>query len=59
MDWKRGPVLWAAWSPDMTPLDYFLWGSMESMVYGAPVTSDKDLIARVHGAIESLTMDQD
>ena len=28
---------------------------MESMVYGTPVTSEENLIARVHGAIESLT----
>ena len=28
---------------------------MKSMVYGTPVTSEEDLIARVHGAIESLT----
>ena len=49
------PVLWTAWSPDLTPLDHFLWGSLKSMVYGTPVTSEEDLIARVHGAIESLT----
>ena len=39
---RGGPVLW---SPDLTPLDYFLWGSMKSMVYGTPVTSEEDLIA--------------
>ena len=33
----------------------FLWGSMKNMVYGTHVTSEEDLIARVHGAIESLT----
>ena len=43
------------WSPDLTPLDYFLWGSMKSMVYGTPVTSEEDLISQIHGAIESLT----
>ena len=42
------------WSPDLTPLDYFLWGSMKRMVYGTPVTSEEDLIARAHRAIESL-----
>ena len=49
---RGGPV---PWSPDLTPLDYFLWGSMKSIVYGTPVTSEEDLIARVHGLIESLT----
>ena len=28
---------------------------MKSMVYGTPVTSEEDLIARFYGAIESLT----
>ena len=51
-DSRRAPV---PWSPDLTPLDYFLWGSMKCMVYGTPVTSEEDVIARVHGAIESLT----
>ena len=50
--WRGGPV---SWSPNLTHLDYFLWGSMKSMVYGIPVTSEEDLIGRVHGAIESPT----
>ena len=49
------PFSWTAWSPDLAPLDYFLWGSMKSIVYGTPLTSAEYLIARVHGAIESLT----
>ena len=52
---RREQVPWAAWSPDLTPLDYFLSYSMKSVVYGTPVTSQEDLIARVHGAIENLT----
>ena len=36
------------------PRDYFLWGNIKSTVYGTSVTSEEDLIARVHGAIESL-----
>ena len=32
-----------------------MWGSMKSIVYGTPVTSEENLIARGHGAIESLT----
>ena len=39
----------------MTTLDYFLWGSMKSLVYATPVTSEEDQIARVHGAIEILS----
>ena len=43
------------WSPYLTPFDYFLWSSMKSIVYVTPVTSEEDLIARVHAAIENLT----
>ena len=43
------------WSPDLTPLDYLLWGTMKSMLYGTPVTSEENPIARVQGEIENLT----
>ena len=43
------------WSPDLILLDYFLLGSMKSKVYSTPVTSEKDLTARVHGEFESIT----
>ena len=30
---RRGPVEWPPRSPDLTPLDYFLWGYLKSVVY--------------------------
>lgn len=30
---RRGPIEWPARSPDLTPLDYFLWGYLKSKVY--------------------------
>ena len=30
---RRGPVAWPPRSCDLTPLDYFLWGSVKSLVY--------------------------
>ena len=26
---RNGPILWPARSPDLTPLDYFLWGHIK------------------------------
>ena len=52
---RGGPVPWPARSPDLTPLDYSLSGSMKALVSATPVTSEKDLIARVHGAIGILS----
>ena len=28
-----GPVAWPPRSPDLTPLDYYLWGHMKTLVY--------------------------
>ena len=43
---RGGPVEWPPWSPDLTPLDFYLWGHMKSMVNETPLTLDMDLIAR-------------
>lgn len=31
----KGDILWPARSPDLTPLDFFLWGKVKDLVYGA------------------------
>ena len=31
---RDGPILWAARSPDLTPLDFYLWGFLKDRVYG-------------------------
>uniref|UniRef100_A0A2H1V4P8 SFRICE_034143 n=1 Tax=Spodoptera frugiperda TaxID=7108 RepID=A0A2H1V4P8_SPOFR len=33
---KRGPIPWPARSPDLTPMDFYLWGHMKSLVYNEP-----------------------
>ncbi|GFU85995.1 uncharacterized protein TNCV_3069971 [Trichonephila clavipes] len=47
---RFGPVNWPPRSCDLTPLDYFLWGSVKSLVYAdKPQTLDhlEDNIRRV------------
>ena len=51
---RGGPIAWPARSPDLTPLDYFLWGHMKSLVYETPVDSEEDLLARVMAAADML-----
>jgi hypothetical protein len=34
-------------SPDWNPLDFFLWGYMQSLVYETPVETQHDLVARI------------
>lgn len=54
---RGGPVAWPARSPDLTPLDFYLWGAMEDHVYATPVESEEDLIARVVMAGEAIRQD--
>lgn len=44
---RGGPVPWPPRSPDLTPLDFYLWGHLKCMVYETPVPSDMDLMARI------------
>ena len=47
---RSGPTVWPARSPDLTCLDFFLWGYMKSMVYETDVDSEEDLVARIVSA---------
>ncbi|KAJ4442487.1 hypothetical protein ANN_04073 [Periplaneta americana] len=44
---RGGPIAWPPRSPDLTPLDFFLWGRMKSLAYETPVETAEDLVARV------------
>lgn len=35
---RGGSINWAARSPDLTPLDFFLWGHLKHKVYQTPIT---------------------
>ena len=36
---RGGPVAWPPSSPDLTPLDYYLWGHMKTLMYETKVDS--------------------
>jgi len=40
-------MTWPSRSPDLTPLDYFLWGYIKALINTSPVDSEDDLIARI------------
>lgn len=44
---RRGPIEWPARSPDLTPLDYFLWGYLKSKVYFNRPNNIDELKARI------------
>ncbi|GFU38724.1 uncharacterized protein TNCV_970551 [Trichonephila clavipes] len=45
-----GPVTWPPRSPDLSSLDYFLWGHLKNLIYATPLDSDEDLVARISKA---------
>lgn len=44
---RRGPIEWPPRSPDLTPLDFFLWGHLKSVVFKTQPDSIEDLQQRI------------
>ena len=44
---RRGEIEWPARSPDLTPLDYFLWGYLKRKVYSTQPESLDELQNRI------------
>ena len=58
-DWigRGGAIPWSSWSPDLSPLDVFLWGYMKNTVYAKKIRNIQHLQERITSAIETLTRD--
>jgi hypothetical protein len=54
--WRDGPITWPPRSPDITALDFFLWGYVKDIVYKTPVTSLAELKLRNIATIETPQM---
>ncbi len=54
---RRGSIEWPARSPDLNPLDFFLWGHLKSVVYKTQPTSLEDLRERIVMECRNLTND--
>jgi len=58
MDWKGfGPIPWPPRSPDLSPLDFFLWGYIKNIVYAEKIKNIQHLQERITSAIENVTRD--
>jgi len=44
---RGGPVAWPPKSPDLRPLDYYLWDHMKTLVYETKVDSRAALFRRI------------
>lgn len=56
---REGPIRWPPRSPDLTSLDFFLWGHLKNLVYETPVTSQEELVARIVAAAGKIQDDTD
>lgn len=54
---RGGPVPWPPRSPDLTPLDFFLWGRVKDLVYNDESTSSEDLRNRIVNAFDTMKRD--
>ena len=51
---RDGPIRWAPRSPDLTPLDFFLWGHVKSNIYKTSVKNLTELKRRINYEIKSI-----
>jgi len=51
----RGPHEWPPRSPDLTPLDFFLWGHLKQQVYATRPASVEDLKDRIVRACRTIS----
>ena len=43
----QGPTKWPAHSPDLNPLDFYLWGHLKAIVYSTPIHNMEILRQRI------------
>jgi hypothetical protein len=54
---RDGPTPWPPRSPDITLLDYFLWGYIKDKVFSTPVPGTTNLKARISDPFATITED--
>ena len=52
---RGGPISWPARSPDLTKLDFFLWGYVKDKVYQTALTTRENMQARIREAFQTIT----
>jgi len=54
---RRGTVQWVARSPDLTPLDYFLWSFIKSRVMATAPMAREDMKGKIGQACSEITIE--
>ncbi|KOC67854.1 hypothetical protein WH47_12184 [Habropoda laboriosa] len=55
---RGAQICWPARSPDLTPLDFFLWGHLKNKVYNDVPTTAANMRQRVLHECRSITVEQ-
>lgn len=51
---RGGPVPWPARSPDLNPLDFYLWGHIKQLVYSRPIPNIDVLRQRIEEGFQTI-----
>ena len=54
---RGGPIRWARRSPDLTPLDFYLWDHLKNFVYRSPIKDLNELKMKIQNEIKSISKD--
>ena len=51
---RLGPIAWPPRSPDLTPMDFFLWGASKEIVYKERIESLEQLMQRIQESFDQI-----
>lgn len=51
---RDGPIPWPPRSPDLTPLDFYVWGRAKGLVYATEIETRDDLVQRIEAAFDTI-----
>ena len=51
---RGGPIAWPPRSPDLNPMDFYVWGHLKTLVYSTPVNDVESLRQRIVNGCETI-----
>src|ERR1700729_1261998 len=54
---RGGPVQWPARSPDLTKMDFSIWGYVKEQVYEIPPTTREDMKIRIRNCFQNISIE--
>lgn len=54
---RGGPVTWPARSPDLTKMDFSIWGFVKEQVYKIPPTTKEDMRVRIRNCFQDISIE--